>query len=365
MRKLAEARVREINELAANCCAQRIAPGVFDLLSRRQAAVDLIGLGLYSWDPSTNTLEWDARMKAMWGLPPDAPIDYGVWRDRIHPDDLRHVDEAVARCVDPNGDGAYDIEYRVIGADGVERWIATRGKTSFAERRPVIFLGAALDITKQKRAEERLRESEARLAAILQQLPLGVGLVDRSGRFLLRGGLLGNLWDTVMPSHDPPELRRWRSYDADGQLLRPEDYPVARALRGETVLPGIDFIHTAEDERETWVRASAAPFRNAASEIEGAVAILQDVDDERRSQETMRESEERFRNFTEYSSDVLWILKIDTRSVDYLSPAYDGIWGQPRSGRTVIGQRSSILTTARRLRPGWNAHCRGNCVSDP
>jgi hypothetical protein len=33
---------------------------------------------------------------------------------------------------DPKGDGVYDIEYRVIGkTDGVERWIATRGRTQF------------------------------------------------------------------------------------------------------------------------------------------------------------------------------------------------------------------------------------------
>jgi PAS domain S-box-containing protein len=150
----------------------------------------------------------------------------------------------------------------------------------------------------------------------------------------LRGGLLGSLWNTVMPSRNPAESQHWRSYDADGQLLPPEDYPGARALRGETVLPGIDFIHTAEDESETWIRVSAAPFRNAAGEIEGAVAILQDVDHEKRGQQAMRESEERFRNFAEYSSDMLWVLRIDTRSIDYLSPAYDTIWGQPRGRRS-------------------------------
>jgi PAS domain S-box-containing protein len=34
---------------------------------RLQTAVDLLGLGLYSWNPQTNGLDWDARLKAMWG----------------------------------------------------------------------------------------------------------------------------------------------------------------------------------------------------------------------------------------------------------------------------------------------------------
>jgi signal transduction histidine kinase len=45
------------------------------------------------------------------------------------------------------------------------------------------------------------------------------------------------------------------------------------------------------------MRVSAAPFRNAAGEIEGAVAILQDVDAEKRAEQRIRENEERFHQF--------------------------------------------------------------------
>jgi PAS domain S-box-containing protein len=300
---------------------------------RLQAAVDLLGLGLYAWDPQTNALEWDARIKAIWGLPPDAHVDYGGWHERIHPEDVARVDAAVASCVDPNGDGVYDIEYRINGWDGVECWVSTRGQTTFRDGRAVRFFGVALEITERMRTEERLRDSEARLAAILQQLPMGVGLADRTGRFLLRGGLLSNLWDEVMPSQDPAQGERWRSYDADGQPLPVTDYPGARALRGETVLPGTDFIHTADDGHETWIRVSAAPFRSAAGDVVGAVAIMQDVSAAKRAEQAIRESEERFRQFAEHSTNVLWILVTDTRRLDYLSPAFEVVCGQSRDSQ--------------------------------
>jgi PAS domain S-box-containing protein len=44
----------------------------------------------------------------------------------------------------------------------------------------------------------------------------------------------------------------------------------------------------------------------------------------------LRESEERFRQFAESSADVLWIVDADTRQLEYLSPAYERVWGEPR-----------------------------------
>ncbi|HEY2526705.1 MAG TPA: PAS domain-containing protein, partial [Xanthobacteraceae bacterium] len=263
-------------------------------------------------------------------LPPDAPVDYDKWHQRIHPDDVARVDIAVAACTDPAGDGIYEIEYRVNGADGVERWIATRGRSSFSDGRAVNLVGVARDITAKKAAEARVHESKTRLSAILRQLPVGVGLVDKQGHFLLRGGLLGSMWSTAMPSSDPSQGGRWRSYSGNGNALKPEDYPEVRALRGETLAQGVDFIHTADDGRETWIRIDAAPFRNARGEIDGAVVILQDIDTEKRAEQAMRESEIRFRQFAEHSTDVLWILNVATRHFDDVSPAYEIVFGRPR-----------------------------------
>jgi len=131
--------------------------------ARLQAAVDLVGLSIYGWNPVTGALEWDARLKAMWGLPSEAHVDEDIWRSAIHPDDQARVAEEVNRCIDPKGDGTYAIEYRVIGIeDGIERWVSTIGRTTFKDERPNEFVGAALEITDRKRAEEALRDSEER-----------------------------------------------------------------------------------------------------------------------------------------------------------------------------------------------------------
>lgn len=130
--------------------------------ARLRAASELVGLGVYSWDPATGALDWDERLRAMWGLPDDAPVDMDVFEAGIHPDDLGQVRAAVAACLSPEGGERYNIEYRVKGRqDGVTRRVATAGRTRFERGRAVGFIGAAIDVTAQRAAEAAIRASEA------------------------------------------------------------------------------------------------------------------------------------------------------------------------------------------------------------
>lgn len=125
---------------------------------RLRSAVEIAGLGLYSAEIKQGEilLTWDDRVRAMWGLSADAAVTYQIWIDAVHPDDRDRVELAVARAFDPAGDGLYHIEYRVLGADGVERWVATHGATVFKDGQPASFLGVALDTTERKMIERGL-----------------------------------------------------------------------------------------------------------------------------------------------------------------------------------------------------------------
>jgi len=146
--------------------------------ARLQAAVDLVKLGLYSWNPKTNELDGDATVKETWGLPPDATIDYALWRSCVHPDDLARVEAQIQKCTDPNGDGTCQVEYRITGRDGVERWIATHGRMSFSNGEPRDFLGALCDVSDRKRAERAVRESEARFRQFSEHSPNPLWIMD-------------------------------------------------------------------------------------------------------------------------------------------------------------------------------------------
>ena len=153
---------------------------------------------------------------------------------------------------------------------------------------------------------QSLRASERRLAAFLEQLPVGVGLTDPQGRWVVANPLLRRLFGDVLPSRDPMAALRWRSWTADGRLLEPSEYPGARALKGETV-PGTDFLCKTDTDGELWTRVNAAPFFNAAGELTGAICVVQNIDARKHAEDALRRSEERFRSLISVITDVPWV----------------------------------------------------------
>jgi PAS domain S-box-containing protein len=140
---------------------------------RLRLAVESTGLGTWDFDPVTGELRWDERCKEIFGLPPEAEVDYESFLLRLHPDDRERTHRIVQRTLHPESRGEYNVEYRVVGLpDGGERWVAARGQAFFdASGRAVRFIGTVLDITERKRAEEErdlllAREQLARAEAV-------------------------------------------------------------------------------------------------------------------------------------------------------------------------------------------------------
>ncbi|MGY6270896.1 response regulator [Achromobacter denitrificans] len=117
----------------------------------------------------------------------------------------------------------------------------------------------------RREAHAALRASEQRLRAIIEQLPVGVGVCDPSGGWILANAIMERYAPDAVPSARAAQAAHWRGWDESGNPVAPENWPGRRALRGEMVMPGTEMQYTAADGREHWMRVSAAPRRAAAS----------------------------------------------------------------------------------------------------
>lgn len=195
-----------------------------------------------------------------------------------------------------SGRPVHDFVHEVVHPDGVRQTLVANVTPTFAEDGAVTGLvGVYFDVTARVRAEDELRKSENRLAAILERLPVAVGILDAKARWNMANERMRKLSPQTMPSRDANRRAAWRAVDG----VPPSEWPGARALRGEVVYPGILFTHTAV-EGERYLRVSATPLQHqGASE---AVAVVEDVDDlvraERRLDLLTQELEHRTRNIT-------------------------------------------------------------------
>jgi PAS domain S-box-containing protein len=130
---------------------------------RMRLAAQAGGFGTYVRNFETGTVWWSDELKQIAGLPLDYIVTHATGEMGIHPEDRARVVVARARWFSPDGPGNFEDEYRWVRPDGNVRWLFIKGRTLFsgagAKRKATFAMGAVIDITLRKAAEEALRDS--------------------------------------------------------------------------------------------------------------------------------------------------------------------------------------------------------------
>jgi PAS domain S-box-containing protein len=125
---------------------------------RLQLALNAAQLGWWQYDPSSDVILVDARLKEIFEFTADeTPLEEFV--RRVHPDDAARVWADREAALYPTDPKPYAHEYRIQRRDGGVRWVEAHGLACFEgsgrERRLLSFVGTAQDITERKQREER------------------------------------------------------------------------------------------------------------------------------------------------------------------------------------------------------------------
>lgn len=299
------------------------------------------------------------------GVLADTPGPAEDWADAyILPEDRPAVAAAVADAI---RDGSlFELEHRVRRADGSVGWVLSRAVPIRGPAGGVAeWFGAASDVTAAREAEAALRQSEGRFRSFAGNTADVLWIADAGGpgppRLEYLSPAFEAVWgeprDTVLA-----DLGRW------AELVHPEDRGratagMARALVGEPFRQEYRIVRP-RDGAVRWILDAGFPIRDPDGRVRRVGGIAQDVTARKEAEAVLREGEERLRQFGEASSDVLWTRDAETLRWEYLTPAFEAVYGLGReealgrddlqawAGLILPEDRGRALDAIRRVRGG-------------
>jgi two-component system, cell cycle sensor histidine kinase and response regulator CckA len=221
---------------------------------------------------------------------------------------------------------AHEYACRIAGK---ERWFRLTATASGDDSAPGVVI-MHLDITtsvvrniaEQKRIEAALRRSEAQFRAMCDTSPVGIFLTEPDGYSIYAN--VANLKQMGLTAETAMGAG-WQ------RAIHPEDRErvfagFAMAIQQGIVYEGVNrYLHA--NGTVIWVNVKATAIRDETTLL-GFVGMAEDITEHKRAEESLRESEERFRQLAENISMVFWLTSRADDSILYVSPAYERIWGR-------------------------------------
>ncbi|HEX6086932.1 MAG TPA: diguanylate cyclase [Thermoanaerobaculia bacterium] len=166
------------------------------------------------------------------------------------------------------------MEYPCDAPSG-RRWFRLRATRLSSSAGGVVV--AHDDITEEKRVEQTLRETDRMLRSVLEALPVGVWIMDRTGRIVDANPAGISIWQGARYVA-PEEFGQYRGRWLDsGRTIAAEEWAGARAIRnGETSI-GEEIEIDCFDGSRKIILNSAIPLRDEQQSIAGAIIVNQDI----------------------------------------------------------------------------------------
>jgi PAS domain S-box-containing protein len=258
--------------------------------------------------------------------------------DISHPDDIeRHMAELYRLLEGQIPD--YSIEKRLIRKSGAIVWVhltvtLVRGQSG----QPEYLIAIVQDINERKRAEDALRESEEKFYKIFNLAPVGMTISTLNEGIIVdineSGERLSGYQRDEVIGRSVSELNVWKDPETRDQVL---NEVLAAGIVRDREVTVID-----KKGRDFW-----GLFSGVVIEIHGEkhlLTLLSDINDRKKAQEALKESEERFRLLAETAPVMIWEAGPDGRCT-FLNRSwteYTGMDLEPQKEKMIDGWTEGI-----------------------
>ena len=295
---------RDVTQRKLGEQALRLSEERFDLAMR--AAND----GLWDWNLQTDAAYYSPRWKEMLGYSDrELANELATWERLIDPEDKTRAMTLLEEIWAGRRDG-FNIEFRMRHKAGHWVHVLSRGTLlRDEENQPLRMVGTHLDITAQKRLEQRLRDSEVQANLIIDTAPDGIIVTNSMGRIVrvnprvkalfgyTKEELLGHTVEILMPDTlRSAHVQKREDYMEQPVYRRPRNYDISVPMLG-----------LRKDGSEFPMELGLSPF--SIGNEDHVVVTVRDISDRIAAEKALRDSDLRFRTLFELSPDPAWIIE--------------------------------------------------------
>ncbi|BAZ48941.1 PAS/PAC sensor hybrid histidine kinase [Nostoc sp. NIES-4103] len=329
-----------LHSQVAGCDAERYQAKVALQESSEQLRLVLNAahMGLWDWNIVTNKVIWSENHELLYGLVPGSfPGTYEAFLSYVHPEDRQSVIQVLIHALEEKTD--YSDEFRIVWPDQSVHWILAKGQFFYDDQgQAVRMIGVCMDITDRKQAKESTRQLTSKvqeqaniLNAILAASVDNIFIINRTGYY-------------QYVSHGGAAMLGFKVEDIIGKNVREMDLPA-------------DFIERVENQRQV-VMATGEPIKDECEyvladgthyyeyiltplrnfdQIEGVITVSRDITEHKRVEQSLRESEAKFRRLFESNLVGVAFWTVDGFITD-ANDAYLQLAGYTRDEFTALGK---------------------------
>ena len=292
------------------------------------------GMGSWTWDVKTNTVQWTDEIFRLLGYEPgELERRFSTIIGMVHPDDREDFVTRSRRVA--TGAGTYNFDHRIYRRDGALRIMHEQANLYFDdEGRLSTIVGVMHDVTERRLVEESLRESERALSMAQELTHIGSwSLHVRSGAVRWSDELyrILGLEPGAMPGSAATLLRYVPLVD------RPALKTAIRNLV-DSFQP-LELTHriVRPNGEERTMHSQAVVYRDRHGTPEQILGTIHDITERQHAEQAVRESEQNYRNLVEFSLQGMAI--IENHVVRFANQALAEILGYDRPEQ-LLGKNS-------------------------
>ncbi|HSD83630.1 MAG TPA: PAS domain S-box protein, partial [Anaerolineae bacterium] len=294
--------VEDINE------SKKAALALQESEERFRAMFNSAAIGIGMMDLNRRVIQGNLQAGGLLGYSNEELKNLDV-TEHTHPDD-RAIDRELFNELVSGKRDSYQVEKRYRHKDG--HWVWARSTLSAvkdADGHPMYILALVEDISEHKQTLANLRESEARFRSMFDTAAVGITLLAPDRHVLAVNPVV-----VKMSGYSEAEHLSLMGTDIthpDDREIGLEEFLEIQAGKRDSFTMEKRFIR--KDGVVYWTRLSISSVRDPAGELLYMVAITEDIDQQKRALEDLRESEARFRVMFENAGIGIGLVGMDRR----------------------------------------------------